>query len=105
MTSKIKWPIIILVVMLWITYSIEERGNSLTLIQILIERGLAAWIELAVITTAVVIPSYLSTRLIERLAEKMNPGLNKWKSLFYSIVFTFIYYLILMAVLEPIKHA
>ena len=105
MINKIKWFIIVLVVMAWVTHSIEERSNPLTLIQILIERGLAAWFELAFITTVIVVPSYFSTKLIERITESMYPRLGKWKSFFYSIVFTLIYYLILLAILAPIKHA
>jgi len=99
-----KWFLIILVVMYTTTQGIEEIVNPVTLIKILVERKLTAWVELIVITTAIVLPSFLLTKLFERILSDLYAELNFWKSLFFSISFTLVFYFVAMAIMEPIKH-
>lgn len=99
-----KWFIIILVVMFMTTQSIEEHTNPVRLIKILFERGLMAWVELIVLTAAIVSPSFLLTKLLERISSNLYPKLTFWKPLFFSICFTFVCYFIAMAIMEPIRN-
>lgn len=99
-----KWFLIILVVMYTTTQGIEEIVNPVTLIKILVERKLTAWVELIVITTAIVLPSFLLTKLFERILSDLYAELNFWKSLFFSISFTLVFYFVAMAIMGPIKH-
>ncbi len=99
-----KWFLIVLVVMYTTTQSTEKIANPVTLIKILFERGLMAWVELIVITTTIVLPSFLMTKLLERISSNLYPEITFWKSLFFSISFTLAFYFIAMAIMEPIKH-
>lgn len=99
-----KWLIIILIVMYITTQTTEEIANPGVLIKILFERGSMAWIELIVITTTIVLPSFLITKSLERISSNLYPEITFWKSLIFSIIFTLAFYFIVMAIMEPIKH-
>jgi hypothetical protein len=101
---KWKWFAIIVVLMIVITQNIEERANPITLFNILLERGIMAWIELIVITAAIVLPSFFITKTFERFTTNIYPRLAAWKSLFIAVCSTLVFYFIVMAILEPIKH-
>ena len=88
-----------------ITKSTEEHANPFVLIKILFNRGVMAWVELAVMTTAIVLPSFFITKALERLMINIYPQAATWKSLIIAICSTIICYFIVMALLEPIKHA
>ncbi len=100
-----KWFFIISVVMISVTLNIEGDANILSVWQALVKRGFMAWFEFILLTIVIVAPSFFSTKLIERFTVSFYPGLKKWKSLFIAIFFTMLYYLIIMSILEPIKHA
>ena len=102
---KWKWFVIAIVIMTAITEKTEERGNPFVLINILFERGMMAWVELTVLTTMVVLPSYFITKGLERIMANVYPQATTLKSLFFAICSTVICYFIVMAILEPIKHA
>jgi hypothetical protein len=86
------------------TQGIEKIANPLILIKILFERGFMAWVELIMLTTAIVLPSFLLTKLLERISSNLYPELTFWKSLLFSISFTLIFYFIALVIMEPIKH-
>ncbi len=99
-----KWFLIILVVMYTTTQRVEEITNPVMLIKILFERGLMAWVELIAIITAIVLPSFLLTKLFDRISSNLYPELFFLKSWFFSISFTLVFYFIAMTIMEQIKH-
>jgi hypothetical protein len=101
---KWKWAVIVMVVMFTMTRNAEERNNPITLLKILFERGVIAWIELIVMTVAIVLPSVFITKALERISSKLYPHLFVWKSIFFAVCATVICYIVVMALLEPIKN-
>ena len=105
MIRKWKWFIITIVITLVIAIESEEQFNPVVLFKILFDRGIVAWAELIIFTTAVLLPSFFITKLLERLTAKIYTQFAIWKSLIIAIFTTFAWYFILMAILEPIKFA
>ena len=101
---KWKWLVIAIGVMYTITRNDEETNNPLTLYKIIAERGMVAWIELIVLTTVIILPSFFVTKMGEQLTRKFFPQLSIWKSIVFAVSSSILCYFVIMAILEPIKH-
>ena len=96
--------LLILFIVIFIASSIEEHVSPITLIKRLFSQGTMAWIELLVISTLVLLPTILSTKILERFSAKLYSTHTKLKSILFMICSIFFWYYILMLLVEPIKN-